>query len=73
MGTFLHSPMLDELKSLEAMLMQRARLPQSWQEFVVCYTRLCESMGHKAFSSAALLCHSVTVPHPDMNMAPLRI
>ena len=32
LGTFLHSPMLDELKSLEAMLMQRVTLFQPKQQ-----------------------------------------
>ena len=73
LGTFLHSPMLDELKSLEAMLMQRVTLFHPKQKDIMCSSCLCECRGYEGLPLAALLCHGVAVPRPDGDMAPVQL
>ena len=76
LGTFLHSPMLDELKSLEAMLMQRVTLFHPKQKDVMC------SSGPASVNAEAMRAclwqhysvrHGVAVLRPDGDMAPVQL
>ena len=73
LGTFLHSPMLDELKSLEAMLMQRVTLLLPKQKDIICFSCLCDCRGYEGLPLAAFLSHGVAMPRLDVNMAPVQL
>ena len=60
LGTFLHSPMLDELKSLEAMLMQRVTHSQSQQGLT--HTPVQSQRSHRPVFSSALPSSCSKVP-----------